>query len=201
MTETISIHGDDTCNLQLLPAENFDFCKEQYREIVEFAEKNRMGIGFKKIYVRREHPAKLRDKNILKSTFENAMKNILPKLRVKVYDFFAGVDDNIGAFGYAPGFAVFYDFDVTEYEKLEIDDDDEEYDSDEVYYSDVAAEGIITKIWFRLCISERHEESTRNLLAALTKIGDFIIADWRTGFVEKLSDYDKIIQQYQNKEN
>jgi len=61
MYNEVYFHEDDYCQIELLPSTSWKFCFNQIKEIDEFSEKHKVknGIGWDKIYIRKESPYKI----------------------------------------------------------------------------------------------------------------------------------------------
>ena len=163
---SIYFHEDDYCQIEILPVENLGFCLQQLGLIDEFAEEHRVGGGYTDMFVRETNPTSIYSKRIPTAIFESAFEGI-PKFD-EVFSGYSSYREKCkytSAFGYNANVAVFY----------------EEKDC------------FIDNIWLALDIDEEKDVSAAcNILATLSKLGDFIIVDWGWGFVEKLGNTENI---------
>lgn len=63
MSKIRYFHEDDYCQVEILPVENLSFYKRQAREIEDFADEHREGVGFTDMYVREKKPIPLFEKS------------------------------------------------------------------------------------------------------------------------------------------
>lgn len=146
------------------------------------------------------------DKQIVKTQFDEIMAKTLPKYdNAYIHDAWDDEGKNLCAFGLDTeypngeilygGIAVFYYF--------EEDDSDAPIDPEDIWdedYVEPEKDGFLTQIWLHLINifddNDESEKALNKLLTALSKLGDFMIADWRTGFIEKLSNRENIMKNY-----
>jgi len=62
--DEILIHEEDFRQIELIPAENFDYAKEEFERIRKFAEEHFDGNGWTEMYLRDEPPTKLTERQI-----------------------------------------------------------------------------------------------------------------------------------------
>ena len=172
----IYFHEDDYCQIEILPVENLDFCLEQAGLIDESAEAHYDGFGYTEAFVRKENPISLHDKKISAIFFNETLSGILPVKYDEVFTGYASYRvkcEHTSAFGYDDKTVVVF------------------YDEDD---------GFIINIWLDLGISQESDIAlVQNFFIALSKLGDFIIADWGWCFVEKINNHEKIEQYLQNR--
>jgi len=63
-TDEILIHEEDVRQIELIPAENFEYAKEEVERIRKFAEEHFDGKDYTDIYIRDEPPTKLTERQI-----------------------------------------------------------------------------------------------------------------------------------------
>ena len=170
----IYFHEDDYCSLEILPVENLEFCLKQTGLIDDFSEKHKAEVGYTDVFVRDKNPVPLCSKKISETTLDERIKNIFPKFD-EVFTGYGSYEEkcnHIGAFGNNEDVVAFYE----------------------------VKGGFIENIWLNLNIYEANDVViANNLLHSLSKLGDFIVADWGWSFIEKLSNSEKINQYLQKR--
>ena len=171
--KSIYFHEDDYCQIEILPAENLGFCLEQAGLIDDFAENHRDGMGYTDVFVRNENPVSILDKKITKAVFEEVFESVFPRCDV-IYTGYGSYREKCkftSAFGHDENVVIFYEW----------------------------KDGFINNIWLTLDIRKEVDvEAANKLFTALSKLGDFIVADWGWGFIEKISS-EKTLQYIQSR--
>ncbi|TGL58726.1 hypothetical protein [Leptospira sarikeiensis] len=97
----IFFHEDDYCQRELLPIDNFEFCRNQISEIEESSKMNFDGYGWNDLTIRRENPIKLSDLNINLEIIREFISEELPEYDKVMtgYSSYREECSNIFAFG------------------------------------------------------------------------------------------------------
>ena len=165
----IFFHEDDYCQIEILPADNLAFCLEQSEEIDKFAEEHRDGIGFSDMFIRNENPKSLREHDISVVRLNEMLKSVFPQYD-EVYT------------GYGSSYR----------EKCE---NTVAFGNDRVIIFYDEENGFVKNIWLALFIQEKVDiKAAQNLFAALSTLGEFIIADWNRNFILKINNSEKLGQ-------
>ena len=170
----IYFHEDDYCSIEILPIENLEFCLKQAGLIADFSEKHKAEVGYTDIFALEKSPFSMQSKKIPKAVLEKAVQSILPKFD-EVFTGYGSYEEkcsHIGAFGNNENVVIFYD------EK----------------------DGFIENIWLNLNVYEAEDITiAKSLVHTLSKLGNFIIADWGWGFIEALHNCEQINQYLLNR--
>jgi hypothetical protein len=164
---SIFFHEDDYCQLEILPIQNYEYCKKEIHNILTFSEKHKVegGIGWTGIYIRNNNPISLTELNIPVSKFGALMEDIPCKFDTVYtgYNNYRKECQNVLAYGDSDDVVIFCDFD----EKS----------------------NIVKNIWLTLChCNESQKESAQKILSTLAKLNDFILVDWNWHFLTKLAN-------------
>jgi len=164
---SIYFHEDDFCQIEILPVENFEFCAKQAGLIADFADTNRSESGYTNTYIRSGPPTPLKNKKISKKSLARTLNNVLPKFDEVLtgYSSYRQKCQFTSAFGYENEVVIFFE------EKNRI----------------------VANIWLTLNIKNENNLTTAHeILIALSKFGDFLIADWAWDYVERISSHERI---------
>jgi len=160
-------HEDDYCQIEVMPAQNRGFCERQAGMIDEFADAHRSGHGYTGMFSRSESPIPLSGLGIAKASLERLLDGVLPKTEEVLtgYSTYLEACDDTAAYGYSDNVAMFFDWN----------------------------DGTIGNIWLVLDVRDEGDvAAARRMLAALSELGDLIIADWGWSFIESLADREGI---------
>ena len=156
-------HEDDYGQIEILPSENYSFCCKQAGLIDKFAEEHRVGAGYTDMYVRESNPVPLREMGLTCLELEEVLRPLLP-YSDKVYTGYSSyceLCEDTHGFVFNENVSLFYAF----------------------------SGDVIRDIWLQLTPDVEEEAClAKKMLGAIGCLGDFIIADWSWGAVEKLSD-------------
>lgn len=164
MNNSISIHEDDYCQLQLLPHENIDFIRNEMEEIIGFSSENYNENGYKNIYVRKKPNIAITEKNITRSELENLIIN---------FNFEKIQDVNIG-YGNSYNKSLNYGFGTKECAILfECEKDD-----------------IVITIWlnFYWIATEKQKQDLEKLLIKIKENWNLLLIDWNQNIAVELSE-------------
>ncbi|WP_313133303.1 hypothetical protein [Anaerocolumna sp.] len=164
---SIYFHEDDYCQIELLPIENLEFCLKQGGLINEFANVHKEGIGYTDMYIRDDNPVSMYDKKILIASLENSLDGIFPKFDEVFtgYSSYRKKSKHTNAFGKDENVVMFYD----------------------------SKHNFVNNIWFTLDISKENDiMAAQDMFISLSKLGEFIVADWGWDFIERIDHFDKI---------
>ena len=157
----VYFHEDDYCQIEILPIENLEFCMKQAGLINEFSGEHWTGSGWTDMFVRNENPISVHEKRILAVLLEKALECILLKFDEVHTGYGSHCEkcNNIKAFGQNENVVIFYS----------------EKDT------------FVDNIWLNLNIHEENDIAlAKNMLTALSTLGNFIIADWGWDFVKEI---------------
>ncbi|WP_440948165.1 hypothetical protein ACSAZL_08020 [Methanosarcina sp. T3] len=163
---SIYFHEDDYCQLEILPVQNYNYCKKEINNILNFSEEHKAdnGIGWTDMYVRDENPTTLTELRISVSKLCSSLQNISCKFDI-VYTGYGShreVCQNTLAYGDSDDVVIFFDSDKEK--------------------------SIIKNMWLTLDVhDEHHKESAQKIFCTLSKFSDFILVDWSWGFISELS--------------
>jgi len=153
MNKKIYFHEDDYCMIEILPADNYEFCEDRATQAKSFSEKHRAenGFGWTDMFLLKAEPKPLKDLQISVIAFENALSQIMERTDV-IYTGYSDYEEKCEhtmAF-FKDNFHVFYE----------------------------SENGIIEKIWFHIDIVTVEEKAfATTLLRAISQISDLILVD------------------------
>lgn len=165
--KSIYFHEDDYGQIEILPAENKEFCMSQAGLIEEFAEEHRVGAGFTDMYVRQENPLSLKEKKLAKADLERALQPYLPYYDTVYtgYSSYRELCQSTHAFALNDNIAVFYSVE----------------------------DNIVDDLWLAMTPMTKEEaDVAQKVLEAIGDLGELIIADWSQGVVESLQDREAV---------
>lgn len=169
MLKTIFFHEDDYRQIEIIPAENYGFCKTQMGDIERFADNHLVenGSGYTDIFLRGENPVPLTEKNVSAIDLDRMLKSVLPPIK-KVYTGYGSFKTkckHISAYGDHTGIVIFFD------KKGEY----------------------VANIWIDLAVcNESDIHTTLNVLRTISGLGEFILADWSSDFVGQIDNTNTI---------
>jgi len=164
---SVYFHEDDFCQIEILPSENLAFCLKQAGCIAEFADEHRAGIGFSDMYMREDANISLHSKKILAADLKSSLGEMLPEFD-EIYTGYGNYKEKCNftnAFGQNENVVLFFD----------------------------SEDEFVKNIWLTLNVRKSDDiEIAMGIFDALSKIGDFLIADWEWGFVGELKNISAI---------
>lgn len=165
--KSIYFHEDDYCQIEILPIQNYNYCKKEIEKIEDFSEEHKVdgGIGWTDVYVRGENPIPLAELNISIDMLSSLLEEITTKFEtVKTgYSSYREVCQHIIAYGKSNDVVLFFDFDK--------------------------GSNYVKNIWLTLDVSnEKERDSAKKILSVLSKVHELILVDWCWDFVTKLND-------------
>ena len=112
MRETY-FHEDDYCQVEVLPATNYEFCRNQLGEIESFSTEHDTGFGWTDMFIRSDAPAELKSTGVLRADLESELATYLPQFdRVFTgYSTYREECKNTIAFGDNDNFVMYADID------------------------------------------------------------------------------------------
>lgn len=171
-----SFWEDDFCQIEMVPAENLDYIKEQITQIDSLSQKANEGLGFTEIHGRDSMPTLTITKEIRIDYFEKVLVSFefqrAKEIRYDADKLLDCQNGKIKAFGFN-SFTIFFDF------------DDE----------------FVKNIWISngLIVSTNEYDSIKSALYVLGEECDFILIDWNSLKVADLKDktqIDKYLMDY-----
>ena len=166
---SIDFHEDDYCQIEILLIENIEFCMRQAGLISEFSNEHLAGAGWNDVFIRAENPISLHEKKISVKLLEKSLEGVIRKIDVLYTGFgsYRKKCKNTKAFGENKNVVLFFE------EKGKF----------------------VTNIWLTLDVCEENDITlAKNMLTALSSIGNFIIADWGWNFVKDINQSEDIEQ-------
>lgn len=173
----IYFHEDDYCQIEILPVQNYAFCKEEIDKINGFSAEHQVadGIGWTDVYIRNESPMTLEELKIPIEKLSASLQSVVSKFD-SVYTGYSSYREackSTLAYGDTDDVVVFYDFD----KEL----------------------NFVKNIWLTLDICNQAQiDSAKLILKALSGVYKFILVDWGWEFLSELEDIFEI-EQYLNK--
>lgn len=173
----IYFHEDDYCQIEILPVQNYAFCKEEIDKINGFSAEHQVldGIGWTDVYIRNESPMTLAELNLPIEKLSASLESVVSKFD-SVYTGYSSYREtckSTSAYGDTENVVVFYDF-------------DKEFN-------------FVKNIWMTLDIRNQAQiDSAKQILKALSGIRKLILVDWGWGFLSELDDIPEI-EHYLNK--
>jgi hypothetical protein len=160
---------DEYCQIEILLQENYTFCVNQMIKIKKVSENHSQDLGYSDVMFRENYPYEIINKKIqvseLEERFESA--NFERQTVYSEYSNFLTPSDTVFAFGINSDIAVFYEAD----------------------------DGFVSKLWLRLNIREENDiEGANRFLQGMTEIGEFILVDWVSLYVEHISNIEYIYE-------
>jgi hypothetical protein len=147
--------------------ENLGFCLTQAGLIDEFSNTHRDGLGYTDVFHRQDNPISISDKKILISALEHALSGFLSEFT----DVYTGYSSYRERCEHTRAFA---------------------HDEDVVLFFETT-ENYLSRIWLTLDIGKDSDISTaKNMLCALSSLGELIIVDWGWSFIEQVSNDERI---------
>jgi len=172
--KSVYFHEDDYCSIEILPEENLEFCLSQAGLIDEFSAAHKTEFGYTDVFLRGKEPCSLAEKMISKETIDEALRGVLPAID----DIFTGYStyrercEDTFAFGYDNNVVIFYE----------------------------VKDGIVEHIWLNLLIRESDDiVRAKKVFSSLSKVGNFIVADWGWSYIEKLDNSESLGQYLYNR--
>jgi hypothetical protein len=165
-------HEDDYCQIEILPASNWDYCVSQLQKIGRFSDDHFDGVGWTDMQLRGEGPQQMKSLNINARDLTSSLSQILvPFDRVLTgYSSLREEAEDTMAFGSETSSIFFV-----------------EYDSND----------IVEAIW--LDFGMVPQEDKQLALTALLHLGimnELILVDWNLGKIIRLSDQDEIMSYF-----
>ena len=167
--KSVYFHEDDYCSIEILPEENLEFCLLQAGQIDEFSAAHKAALGYTDIFLRGVEPCSLSEKMISRETIDEALSAVLPMFDEVLtgYSTYRERCEDTYAFGYDDNVVIFYE----------------------------VKDGHVEHIWLSLFIRDSEEMMRAGrVFASLSKIGNFIIADWGWSYIEKLDNSESLGQ-------
>jgi hypothetical protein len=164
-------HEDDYCQIEVLPASNWDYCVTQLQKIGKFSYEHFDGAGWTDMHIRGESPQQVKSLNInVKDLASSLSKTLTPFDRVLTgYSSFREETEQTMAFGSEISSIIFV-----------------EYEND-----------VVTAIWLDSGIMSREDKQLAlTVLLRLESMSEMILVDWNLGKIIKLSDRDKLISYF-----
>jgi hypothetical protein len=173
----IYFHEDDYCQIEILPVQNYEYCKQEIDKINHFSEEHKVadGIGWTDIYVRDESPITLEELKISIERLTTSLQSVVSKFDFVFtgYSSYREVCKSTFAYGDTDEVVVFFDVD----EEL----------------------NFVKNIWMTLNIRNQVQiDSAIQIFKALSGICKLILVDWGWGFLSELDD-NLEIENYLNK--
>lgn len=168
---SIYFHEDDYCQIEVLPIQNYNYCKDEFDKINDFSEEHEVegGIGFTDIYVRNENPISILDLSISIDKICSVLEGVTCKYdKVSTgYSTYREKCQNTIAYGDNENVVIFFNFDKDT--------------------------NFVKNIWLTLdTYNENEKESAKQILLALSKINELILVDWGWSFLTKLNNTSSI---------
>lgn len=163
---SVYFHEDDFCQIELLPAENWEYCQRELQQIATFSQQHRAsdGIGWTDIYVRKEAEKSLSSLSLATSRVAAALARHLPAFDLVE----TGYGSHVEQSRHTKGFGV---------------------DSNCVLFVSETEVGIVNYIWLSLVNSD--EGACSSLLPALGELNNLaplLMVDWTWGSLMLLDD-------------
>jgi hypothetical protein len=165
-------HEDDYCQIEILPASNWNYCLSQLREIGKFSDKHFEGIGWTDMHIRGESPRQLKSLNINARNLTSSLSQILvPFERVLTgYSSLREEAEQTMAFGSETSSIIFVEYDLND---------------------------IVEAIWLDFGIAKREDKQlAQATLQHLGRMNEIILVDWNLGKMVKLSDHDELMSYF-----
>ena len=159
----IYLHEDDYCLIEILPVENYDYCKKETAKIDDFSEEHKAegGTGFTDVYIRGENPYPTKKLNIPFPKLCKALEAVCDNFDEITGCY--GLSENTFAYGVDDNVVVFADYDNKS--------------------------GEIENIWLNLNIETIEQKRlAKKLFSTLSAVSEFIVVDWGWSFISKLND-------------
>lgn len=167
---------DDFCQIEIVPAENLDYIKEQITQIDSLSQKANDGFGFKEIHGRDSMPLSTLTREIRIDYFEKVLESFefqrAKQIRYDADKLLDCQNGKIKALGFN-SFTIFFDFD----------------------------EEFVKNIWISngLIVSTKEYDCIRSVLYILGEECNLILIDWNSLKVTDLKDktqIDKYLMDY-----
>lgn len=173
----IYFHEDDYCQIEILPVQNYNYCKQEIDKINDFSQEHQVadGIGWTDVYIRNESPMTLAELKLPIEKLSASLESVVSKFG-SVYTGYSSYREackSTLAYGDTDDVVAFYDF-------------DKEFN-------------FVKNIWMTLDIRNQAQiDSAKQILKALSGISKLILVDWGWGFLSELDDIPEI-EHYLNK--
>jgi hypothetical protein len=165
-------HEDDYCQIEILPASNWNYCVSQLQKIGRFSDNHFDGVGWTDMQLRGESPQQVKSLNINVKDLVSSLRQILiPFDRVLTgYSSHREEAEQIMAFGSETSSIVFV-----------------EYDSND----------IVQAIWLDFgIVSQEDKQLALTALQHLGRMSELILVDWNLGKIIKLSEHEELISYF-----
>ncbi len=174
---SIYFHEDDYCHIEILPIQNYNYCKQEIDKINDFSEKHQVvdGIGWTDMHIRNESPITLEELKIPIENLSASLQCVVNKFDSVYtgYSNYREVCKNTYAFGETNDVVVFFDFDKEQ--------------------------NFVKNIWMTLDVRNQEQiDSAKQILKALSGICKLILVDWGWEYLFELNDILEI-EHYLNK--
>ncbi|MBI5954113.1 MAG: hypothetical protein HY865_20845 [Chloroflexi bacterium] len=171
-TREAYFHEDDYCQIEILPASNWDYCLSQLQKIGKFSAEHFDGLGWTDMQLRGESPQQMKSLNINAKDLTSSLSQILvPFDRVLTgYSSLREEAEDTMAFGSETSGIIFV-----------------EYDSND----------IVEAIWLDFGIASREDKQLAlTVLQHLGRMSELILVDWHLGKIIKLSDHEELMSYF-----
>ena len=167
MRETY-FHEDDYCQVEVLPATNYEFCRNQLGEIESFSTKHDTGFGWTDMFIRSDAPTELKSAGLLESEVESELATYLPKYdRVFTgYSTYREECKNTIAFGVNDNF---------------------------VMYADIG-HGVVTKLWLTIYGLQDSDIANAQRLIDYLSRSHLMLVDWSMSAIVAFADSNAVGQ-------
>jgi hypothetical protein len=165
-------HEDDYCQIEILPASNWNYYVSQLQKLGRFSDDHFDGVGWTNMQLRGESPQQMKSLNINAKDLTSSLSQILvPFDRVLTgYSSLREEAEQTMAFGSETSSIIFV-----------------EYDSND----------IVEAIWLDFGIaSQEDKQLALTALQHLGRMSELILVDWNLGRIIELSDHDKLISYF-----
>lgn len=165
-------HEDDYCQIEVLPASNWDYCLSQLRGLGKFSDEHFDGIGWTDMHIRGENPRQVESLNInVKDLASSLSKILIPFGRVLTgYSSFREEAEDTMAFGSETSSIIFVEYDLND---------------------------IVEAIWLDFgIVTQEDKQLALTVLLHLGNMSEMILVDWNLGKIIKLSDQDEIMSYF-----